>query len=252
MCQNGENDRRNVLDNGGYPLQPIMHLPALNTSLDTPISKGFYRTKDAARIARIPETTFRSWREKGVIVPSLELTDGDGKIEIGYDYEAILLARLLRILRQNGESMRRSVATLRHCMARFGTPGPAWAEVKVFVFEGTEVFTYSEKDEWDSTVPSKEGQKALEELFGDAFAEVKEDADALLIPKEFLHCVQIDPSIRDGLPVVRETRVKTQTLRDMVEANWTPRLIVDLAYPNLTENKVRCAIGYEKFLDAQV
>ena len=136
-------------------------------------------------------------------------------------------------------------------MARFGSPGPAWGEVKVFVFDGAEVFTYSDRDGWGSTAPSKGGQKASDELFGETFSEVKDNADALLIPKGFLGCVQIDPSVRDGLPVVRGTRIRTQTLRDMVGANWTPRLIVDLAYPNLTEQQVQCAIGYEKFLDAQ-
>ena len=119
----------------------------------------------------------------------------------------------------------------------------------MFTFEGDDVFTYL-ADESDSTVPTRAGQKAAEELFGEEFSKVRDNSDALLIPNQFLWCVQIDPSIRGGLPVVRDTRIKTQTLRDMVDANWTPRLIVDMAYPHLTEQQVECAVEYERFLDA--
>ena len=219
------------------------------TTFDTSIPKGFYRTKEAARIARIPVPTLRNWRHIGVILPSLEFTDDDGKIEKGYDFEALLFARLLRVLREHQVSLKRSVATLRHCTVRFGPPGPAWAEVKVFAFEGAEVFTYSDKDGWGATAPTKGGQKAAEELFGDEFYELKDNADALLIPKDFIECVQIDPEIRDGMPVVRGSRIMTSTLQNMVEANWTPRLVVDLAYPHLTERQVECAVEYERFLD---
>ena len=222
---------------------------AMTTTFDTSIPKGFYRTKEAARIARIPVPTLRNWHHIGVILPSLEYTDDDGKTEKGYDFEALLLARLLRILREHRVSLKRSVATLRHCTDRFGPPGPAWAEVKVFAFEGADVFTYSGDDDWSSTAPTKGGQKAADELFGEEFYELKEYADALLIPKQFIECVQIDPEIRDGMPVVRGSRIRTSTLQSMVVANWTPRLVVDLAYPHLTEEQIVCAVEYERFLD---
>ncbi len=220
----------------------------MNTAIENTEPLGFYTTQDASRIARIPENTLRDWRNKGVIVPSLEFTDEDGKSSWGYNYEALMLARLLRILRENHVGLRRGVATLRHCLARFGPPGPVWAEVKVFVFEGGEIFTYRE-DEWDSTLPVRAGQKAAEELFGEDFSLVKENADALLVPKQFLEWVQIDPDIRDGSPVVRGTRIRTQTLKGMIDANWPPLLIVDLAYPHLNEQQVRNAVEYERFLD---
>ena len=218
------------------------------TTLNTSEPKGFYTTTEAARIARIPDHTLRDWRKKRILLPTLEFTDQNGKTETGYDFQALLLARLLRILRQNHVGLRRAVATLHHCITRFGPPGPAWAEVKVFSFEGTDIVTYR-ADEWDSTVPTRAGQKVAEELFGEDFDSVKDSADALLVPREFLDYVQIDPDIRDGLPVVRGTRIKTSVLKDMIDANWTTRLIVDLAYPHLTDEQVENAIAYERFLD---
>ena len=215
---------------------------------DISVPPGFYTAHDASRIARIPLNTLYSWGRKGLIHRRVTFIDEDGKEERGYDYESLLLARLLRILRQNGIGMRRAVATLRHCMDRFGSPGPAWAEVKVFSFEGADVVTYR-ADEWDSTVPTKSGQKVAEELFGEEFTMMKEDADALLIPKQFLCCVHIDPHIRDGMPVVRGSAIETGTLREFVNTNWTPRLIVDKAYPHLDEERVECALAYEQFLD---
>lgn len=226
-----------------HPLRTV--IATSNASLP----KGFYSTKEAARIARVPAPTLRSWGHIGVILPSVAYTNDDGKTEKGYDFDALLLARLLRVLREHKVGLKRAVATLRHCIARFGPPGPAWAEVKVFAFDGGQVFTYIEKDGWETTVPTKGGQKAAEDLFGAEFYELKENADALLIPKNFIKCVQIDPEIRDGMPVVRGTRIRTSTLQDMVEANWTPRLVVDLAYPHLTEEQVECAEEYERFLD---
>ena len=51
------------------------------------------------------------------------------------------------------------------------------------------------------------------------------------------------------MPVVRGSRIRTSTLQHLVDANWTPRLVVDLAYPHLTEQQVECAVEYERFLD---
>lgn len=218
------------------------------TATEIRSSQGFYTGKEVARIAQVPLNTVSNWRQKGLIVPTIDFIDEDGKNEKIYDYEALLLTRLLRILRENHVGLRRAVSTLRHCQSRFGPPGPAWAEIKVFVFDGEDVFTYRD-DEWHSTVPTRAGQKAAEELFGAGFSKMRDRADALLIPNEFLWCVQIAPDIRGGLPVVRGTRAKTHTLREMVEANWTPQLIVSNAYPHLTEKQVECAVAYERFLD---
>ena len=211
--------------------------------------RGFYTTTEAARLARIPESTVRYWDLKGYVVSNWEYVDEDGKAQFGYDFEALLLMRLLKMMRENHVGMSNAIHVLRHCVDRFGPPGPSWEDISVFVFEGGDVFAHR-ADKWETTTATRHGQKAAEELFGPDFRKLRQGADALLIPDEFLRFVEINPDILDGAPVVRETRIKTAVLHAMVKLGRTTKDIVHNVYPFLTNIQIEKAVGFERSLAA--
>ncbi len=221
----------------------------MNNEQDGP--KGFYTTSEAARLARVPESTVRYWDHKGYVVSNWEYVDEDGRTQYGYDFEALLLMRLLKMMRDNHIGMTHAIPVLRHCVERFGPPGPSWEEIAFFAFDGGDVFAYRANDQWETTTATRQGQKAAEELFGQDFRNLRQGADALLIPDEYMGHVEINPDVLDGAPVVRETRIKTAVLLAMVNLGRTTNDIMRNAYPFLTHVQIDNAVGFERSLAAE-
>ena len=220
----------------------------MNIEQDGP--KGFYTTTEAARLARVPDSTVRYWDQKGYVVSNWEYVDEDGRTQYGYDFEALLLLRLLKLLRDNHIGMFRAIHVLRHCVDRFGAPGRSWNDIAVFAFDGGHVFAYR-ADEWQTTAATRRGQRAADELFGKDFQNLRQGADALLIPNEFWGFVEINPDVLDGSPVVRETRIRTAVLYAMSNLGRTTQDIVLNVYPFLTHLQVDKAVDFERSLSAE-
>ena len=218
----------------------------MNIEQDGP--RGFYTTIEAARLARVPTSTVRYWDSQGYVVSDWKYVDEDGRTQYGYDFEALLLLRMLKMMRDNHIGMSNAVLVLRHCVDRFGPPGPSWEDIAVFAFDGGDVFAYRANDPWETTAATRHGQKAAEELFGQEFHNLRHGADALLIPNEFLRFVEINPDVVDGAPVVRETHIKTAVLYAMAKLGRSTLDIVQNVYPFLTHVQVSKAIGFERSL----
>ena len=82
------------------------------------------------------------------------------------------------------------------------------------------------------------------------FRKLRQGADALLIPNEYVGYVEINPDVSDGAPVVRETRIKTAVLHAMVNVGRTTNDIMRNAYPFLTHVQIDSAVGFERSLTA--
>jgi uncharacterized protein (DUF433 family) len=210
-------------------------------------ARGFYTPAEAARIARVPRPRLAAWRREGIIVPTIVVTDLDGRLEIGYDFEALVYLRLLRMLRERGVPLERAVIhCLKHLRERFGPPGPHWATARIFV-QGRDVFVLAE-DAWQTVETTRGGQLVAEVLLGEEFARLRERADALLVPHQFQAAVEIRPEVRSGLPVVRGTTLRTAVLHRLSQRGQNPRQIHD-AYPHVTSSQIKSAIAFEQFLD---
>lgn len=209
---------------------------------------GFYTAREAARISGVPLQRLYAWRRAGIIVPRVVVEDDEGREEAGYDFEAIVYLRLLRLMREQGISLLEAVKALKHLRDRFGAVGPAWENARLFK-HGSKVIVYG-PDEWQDTVASQHGQRLIAELFGQEFALLRERADALLIPRRFLKVVQINPEVRSGLPVVRDTTLPTSLIYSLYQQGYGVQSIRE-AYPTLSLSQIRGAIAYERFLDAE-
>lgn len=209
-------------------------------------SVGFYTAAEAARIAQIPRQRLAAWRREAIVVPTIQTVDLDGVERTGYSFEAVVYLRLLRMMRERGLALEKAVRTIKHLRDRFGPPGPAWGQARIFV-QGGDLFADA-ADQWDVTVATRGGQQAATVLFGDEFAQLRERADALLVPEQFRDQVEIDPAVHSGLPVVRGTTIRTSVIHDLAQRGLDVQHIREY-YPHLTPSQVQGALAYERFLD---
>ena len=108
----------------------IVEIP--NALGDTGIGVGFYTRAEAARIARIPRRTLDAWRQKRIVLESIEWENEEGKREVGYTFDALVYLRLIRMLRENNIVLRKAVHAVSELTKRFGPPSPAWQSVRIF------------------------------------------------------------------------------------------------------------------------
>jgi uncharacterized protein (DUF433 family) len=209
---------------------------------------GFYRPADAARIARIPRQRLTAWQHEGIVVPRLKIQVDDEPAEWGYTFTEVVYLRLIRMLREHNIALEEAVKAVKHLEARWGPPGPAWGDVRIFT-QGRHVYVEG-KDEWEVTDATEGGQKVATTLFGEEFARLRDRADALLVPVQFRPFVEIDPSVRSGLPVVRGTTIETSVLYGLHEQGHSYQNIHEY-YPIVSLAKIKGAIKYEDFLEAE-
>jgi uncharacterized protein (DUF433 family) len=208
---------------------------------------GFYTPYEASRIAQVPQWTVNFWRRSGIVIPSVKWIDEKNNEYVGHTFETVVFLRLIRLLREKGIPLVESVKSVKRLRDRFGAPSKGWAEAKIFV-AAEDVVTYYAKDGWDSTDVTKGHQKVAEIILGDEFKRLKERADALLIPEQFLPYVEIDPSIQNGLPIILDTSMQTSLIHRLRQSGHSYDDIYDM-YPFIPNNKIVGAERYEKFLD---
>lgn len=210
-------------------------------------SLGFYTPAEASRIAQVPQWTVNSWRRAGIVIPSIEWIDEQDKSHFGHTFETVVFLRLLRMLRDKRVTLVEAVRAVKELRERFGRPSKKWADIKIFV-DGKDVVVYDKLDGWDSTIATKGNQKIAEFLFGIEFAQLKERADALLIPDQFLEFVEIDTSIKNGLPIIYDTSVPTNLIYSFRKQGYNVNEIHDM-YPFITGKYIIGAEKYELHLD---
>lgn len=211
---------------------------------------GFYTSAEASRVAQVPLWTVHFWRRSGIVIPSVEWTNERGKIHIGHTFETVVFLRLIRLLREKGITLFTSVKAVKLLRDRFGPPSKKWADVKIWV-DQKDVYVYDARDGWDSTVVTKSHQKLAEFLFGKEFVQLKDRADALLIPEQFLKHVEIDPYIQNGLPIILGTSVVTSLVHKLRFQGYEYPDIQEM-YSFIPNKKIIGAEEYETFLDKAI
>ena len=210
---------------------------------------GFYTTGEVARLARIKLGTLYEWQRRKIAVPTLRF-EIDGHVEEGYSYADLTILRILRSLREDQINFDSASRAVRHLCQRLGPPSTGWSDAKVY-FVGKRI--YAEKpDGWPLTSATDGGQAVLEGLLGDFSEELRdlEDDWALVVPQEFRHFVLINPSVMSGSPVIRRTRIPTETIRRIYQGGTAVDEIVEM-YSGVEPVFLKKAIAYEEYLDSQ-
>ncbi|MGD0794513.1 MAG: hypothetical protein ABR958_02810 [Dehalococcoidales bacterium] len=151
------------------------------------------------------------------------------------------------MLRDKGISLINAVNAIKQINTRFGYPSKRWVEARIWV-EAKEVFVYDSKDTWDTTDVTRGHQKVAEFIFGKEFTLLKERADALLIPSQFMDYVEIDPSIQNGLPIILDTTILTSVIHKIKIQGYEFSEINEM-YPFIQRSKLIGAEEYETYLD---
>lgn len=208
---------------------------------------GFYSTAEVARLVGIKRRTISNWKRRGIVVPSVRIQVDERSVE-GYSYADLTILRLLSHVRERRIDFRSAAVALRHLCERLGPPSQGWADARVY-FDGHKI--YAERpDSWPVTSATDGGQTIAEVLFGALFPELRalDDQWSLVVPQRFRPYVMINPSIMDGQPVVRGTRIPTDMMLRLHREGVSTRQIISY-YPNLDASAVERAIEYEEELD---
>ena len=219
-----------------------------NAPIDTGIGVGFYTRAEAARIARIPRRTLNVWRQKRIVMESMEWENEEGKREVGYTFDALVYLRLIRMLRENNIVLRKAVHAVSELTKRFGPPSPAWQSVRIFSW-GDDIFVNS-TDEWKTTTATRSSQKAADILFGEEFEQLRDRSDVLLVPRNFQRHVEINPSKRNGHPIVVNTTIPTSVVYALCVQGLS-YVAVHQEYPFISTEAAQTAYEYEHFLDVE-
>jgi uncharacterized protein (DUF433 family) len=212
-------------------------------------TSGFYTPSEASRIALVPYWTLTNWKQNGIIIPTVKWVDEKNKEHLGHTFETVVFIRLLRLLREKGISLYKAVGAMQQLKSRFGSPSKRWADAKIFVDkEDAYVYEDKDKDTWGTTVATKYNQRVAEFIFGEEFLSLKDRADALLIPSQFMSSVEIDPSIQNGLPIILDTKILTSSIHKLSMQGYKAKRIQGM-YPFIPRNKIIGAEEYEKYLD---
>jgi uncharacterized protein (DUF433 family)/DNA-binding transcriptional MerR regulator len=214
--------------------------------------QGLYSTAQVSRLARIPTSTLYSWKTKEILKPSVVIKDGDTVIDYGYSYADLTIARLMRALRDEKLNLKSVGIALHHLFDRLGPPSKGWADAYVYIV-GNKVFAEKrEADEWGMTTATSYGQRADTRLFGDLFEALRnmEEGGSILIPQAFSTAIDIDPSIMDGAPVIKNTRIPTHTMFIKYLAGKTTEQLAKLY--GLAKQLIEKVIEYERFLNTPI
>jgi hypothetical protein len=146
------------------------------------------------------------------------------------------------MMRRQGVTLLKAVEAVKSLRLRFGPPGKRWADAQIFTEYG-DVFVYA-ADEWETT---KHRQKIADQLFGKEFSRLRDRADALLIPPQFQPSVEIDPAIKNGLPIVLSTSMQTSVIHGLRQRYGYDD--IRAMYPSIPRDLLVGANEYEDFLD---
>ena len=210
--------------------------------------RGFYPRAVASRLARVPPWVLLQWDKKGIVVPTIRLTDERKRIIDGYDFEGLVYLRLVRMLR--GEQKKpfpmRKIVTAVKFLSTLGPPGPPWEDYRIYT-DGPDIYVEPKGTAYP-TISATKGSMAWTELFGKEFEQFRSRSDTLLIPFPFAPWVEINPKVRNGMPVIIGTGIETAMIHRLIQQGYRPFEIVK-DYPYVSREQVIHGDRFEKCLD---
>lgn len=203
---------------------------------------GLYSPRVAARIARIKYQNFQAWA-KASLLHGRKFPIGKRGESI-YTYHDLLLIRLIVRLKEQGARPKQIKTALNTIEVVSGGDPNAW--LKATILFDTEsrvvVAVLPENREWNPIAASKGSQKMAVIFFPELIQQLRDE----LVPPDQFPCVEVDPEVLGGAPVIKGTRISTRAIVSVKESGQDPQE----AYPSITDDDVSNAVAYEEFLKA--
>jgi uncharacterized protein (DUF433 family) len=201
----------------------------------TVTAPGFYTTREAARLAKVPRSTVRYWAQTRLIEPSQRR----GRLGL-YSFADLRDLVVCRQLKEQGahvQAIRRALDHVREVehAERLSHANFAVTYSGAIVYEEDGLIQADRRGQRVFWVRLKE---AYEELGGTLrAAEVRE-----FRPRDR---VTINPEVRGGAPVVAGTRIPTRLISELVrEEGLEPQQVIEL-YPSLSHEDIKDALAFE-------
>lgn len=174
---------------------------------------SFFDIHDAARLTRTPPSTLRRWIRDGVVTPSRRATDEDGQQEDGFSLRDLAYVSIIRHLTEPSPPLRaisleHAVESVSHALARLSRLGTHWADAHLLGEHGPLVYLPDEHGVTKALAAGR-GQRVFEDFLDVQVRRLLLGPESLLIPKELLAYVEMNPKKREGHPVVRGTNIET-------------------------------------------
>jgi len=199
---------------------------------------GVYSPGVAARVARIKYQNFQAWAKANLLHPTPVAFDA--RTENIYSYKDLLLVRLIVRLREKGIRTKEIKAALETIEMMSDGDRDAWMRSTILVTDGVVAVFFPDKPEWNPVAAARGPQKMAIVFFPNLINELKEE----LLPTDRFPCIEIDPEVLGGAPVIKGTRITTRAVTSVLESGENPKE----AYPALTDQQVSNAEAYEEFL----
>jgi uncharacterized protein (DUF433 family)/DNA-binding transcriptional MerR regulator len=205
------------------------------------IGGGIYASRLAAKLAGVSLRRLRYWVAKGLMEPSLR-RGGAGGRDL-YSYTDLVHARTIGRLRAQGASLQRigrAVMYLRQVL-----PSDEQWHTKTLATDGIRVFVLYGPDEVLEASHRSPGQR----VFHVSLAEVAEELKRAGLQIGLGETIQVDPGVQGGAPVIRDTRIPTKLIGELLEEGVAPERIARM-YPGVTADAIDAAMEFERQLAA--
>lgn len=146
-------------------------------------------------------------------------------------------------LRLQGASLQRISRSINYL--REALPADQAWHTKTLVTDGRDVFALYGPGETLSVGRHTRGQRVFEVFLGDLAEELTRAGTLLGIGDN----IDVDPNVQAGSPVIRDTRIPTKLISDLL-AEGVPAARITSMYPGVTEAGVRAAREFERQLAA--
>ncbi len=204
------------------------------------LGQGVYSSRLAARLASVSMRQLRYWGSQDIVRASVYDAPRHGRDL--YSYTDLVQVRVVARLRKQGASLqkiRKAVDWLRDVLST----DTEW-HTKTLTTDGKTIFAFIEPDE----VYHAEGPQG-QRVFHVSLREVEQDLREIGRELGIGDRVNINPAVQGGAPVVRNTRLPTNFLYQLLSEGVSPEQILS-HYPGLEADDIQAAQRFEEKLKA--
>jgi uncharacterized protein (DUF433 family) len=211
-----------------------------------PLGVGLYLHRKAAKITQTSSRRLTYWAQTDLVDPHVHRRDGGPSV---YSYNDLLAIRALVRLRAAKLPLQQIRKAIKYVYKHIGSETDWW-NLKMVV-DKRDLVIVVPKDKSpvgieETVIATRGGQKPFELMFADLVNDLLAGEELQPFP-EIKQYIGIDGRVQGGVPVIKNTRIKTSTIYFWHECGLSSEEISEL-YGDLDKDAVNAAIRYEDIL----
>jgi uncharacterized protein (DUF433 family) len=200
------------------------------------LGEGVYAAQLTAKLAGISLRQLRYWVAKGLLQPTAY--DAPRYKRDLFAFTDLVQAKLIGRLRKERVSLQKVAKAIRWLRQEMQSDD-AW-HTKTFATDGVDVFILLDPGETYSAAQHP-GQRVFQAFLGEIADELERAGELLGLGK----AIQVNRDIQGGTPVIRNTRIPTRLVSQLLADGFSPARIQRM-YPGVTGAAIRAADRFEQ------